>query len=238
MDVHITVSIAGCAVLASASLFSALRERQLMDDLSGTVYRPPSFERPTTVGEPTFKKAKGKFKYKQDTFSESKQKGAVAGDVPTAYTSFDQFSSVDFQVLESEGRVDAGRTLNVNPDGIKGRKRDRYRQTYVVYLAAHAADNGHDARSCHHEKKRVASVAAWIKDGALKYVYTEKPYYDSMKVGGDQFDNVKAATSTGGVVRGSTSFSGTARVGTEYSATTRSATYKGNKKVGKAKLVN
>jgi hypothetical protein len=236
MDFRILITLAGCSVLACASLYSALRERNALDDLSGTVYRPPGFEMPLTTAEPTFKKAKGKFNYKKDSFSESKQKGAVAGEAPTSYTSFDQFTSVDFNLKESEGQVDAGRTLSVNPDGIKGRNKDRYRQKYVVFLPAGASEGGNAGRSVHHKKKKVASVAAWLKGGMLKYVYTEKPYYEDMKVGADQFDNVKEMTSTGGVVRGNTSFDVTGRVGTEHYAANPSVEYKANKKIGKAKL--
>jgi hypothetical protein len=176
----------------------------------------------------SFKKVKGKFKYKSDDPSDAQQKWVVAGEVPTAYTSFDQVSSVGCNAQNQAGDVSTSNMRSVNPTGILGRKRNRYREKFFYFAA----------RSEHHDYPTYGKLKMKIKDGMLQYMYViSKANEGGQLVGMNKYGDVKAATATGKVER-TMSASGGFTIGGEAHAGTRTVTTKAKSKQARFKLTD
>jgi hypothetical protein len=230
MDARSVLKVLVPSGLLAATAVCALTEWRASHQSTGGALVTPAqaaimFDAPDDI---TFKKVKGKFKYKGDSPANAQQKWVVAGEVPTTHTSFDDVSTVGHDSQMDGGDTHAGAARPLDTTGILGRKHDRYREKFFYY----------GTRSTDHAYPSYGRLKMKLKDGMLSYMYViSKANEGDCMVGLNKYADVKAATATGKVTRtisATTSFN----IGDEMHAGTRTVEANGKSKAAKFRLGN
>jgi len=129
------------------------------------------------------KKVKGSFKYKSDTEEKAQQMWIIAGEVPTAHTSFDTVEMFNINCQEPGTPYGVNHEFGKDASGVKGRNGDRIKQKFMYYSAQKTRSEGHKSFPS------FGFFKAKIKDGKMRFMYSiKKANEGNMLIGMEDYE--------------------------------------------------